>query len=169
LEYLYATDPISAKHLQVVCVFREALPRECVRIWFHYRGFAENTKYYRFTAMIWNASTRLGVGLGRMWVSDKITSPWQDEVQDNCVFRRQETRYLVVRYAPPGNILREMASNVPKRPTTFWDAEHIVDHGFESTVRITFARNGVNNIFGNWLSFVTTLLNLYLCGTSRIL
>ncbi|EDW50062.1 Golgi-associated plant pathogenesis-related protein 1 [Drosophila sechellia] len=148
LEYLYATGPVTGKHLQIVCVFRDALPRECVRIWFHYRGFAENTKYYRFTAMIWNASTRLGVGLGRI----------------------QETRYLVVRYAPPGNVLGEMASNVPKRPTTFWDSEHISgDHGSESTVRITFARNGVHNIFGNWLSFVTTLLNLYLCGTSRIL
>ncbi|EDW92849.1 uncharacterized protein Dyak_GE20951, isoform A [Drosophila yakuba] len=143
---LYATGPVKSKHIQIVCVFRDANPRDCVRDWFHYRGFADNKRYYKFTAMIWNASTRLGVGLSRI----------------------QETRYLVVRYAPPGNILREMESNVPKRPTVFWDSQEGIGDWLESTAPTLSVRNGVSNIVANWLCCVTTLLNVYLCGTSKI-
>ncbi|EDV50174.2 uncharacterized protein Dere_GG14591 [Drosophila erecta] len=124
---LHATGPITSKHIQIVCLFRDAYPRDCVRDWFHYRGFADNKKYYKFTAMIWNASTRLGVGLGRI----------------------QETRYLVVRYAPPGNILQEMESNVPKRPTIFWDSQDIIADFLESTLPSTSGLKVVSaNVFG---------------------
>ncbi|KAH8349696.1 hypothetical protein KR084_004390, partial [Drosophila pseudotakahashii] len=96
---LHGMGPIDGKYTQNICVFHDAKPRACVRDWFHYRGYRNNRKYYQFTAMIWNASTKLGVGLARI----------------------KDTRYLVVRYAPPGNILKDMEFNVPKRLTHFWD------------------------------------------------
>jgi len=58
--------PIDGRFTQNVCVFRDCFPRACVRDWFHYRGYRNNKKYYKFTAMIWNASTTLGVGLARV-------------------------------------------------------------------------------------------------------
>ncbi|XP_017059607.1 secreted protein RBT4 [Drosophila ficusphila] len=98
---LHGMGPIDGKYTQNICIFRNALPRSCVREWFHYRGYDDDWKYYQFTAMIWNASTNLGVG----------------------VAKRKQTRCLVVRYVPPGNILKEMRYNVPSRIKDPWDEE----------------------------------------------
>ncbi|XP_017063500.1 ectin isoform X2 [Drosophila eugracilis] len=123
------------EYIQIVCIFRAAFPRICVRKWFHYRGFGNNEQYYKFTAMIWNASTRLGVGLSR----------------------KMETRYLVVRYAPPGNILSEMELNVPKRKKNFWDEEEIWEHEDYPMPTSTEPSAGPK-IFRNWIFFITSIL-----------
>ncbi|XP_050741902.1 Golgi-associated plant pathogenesis-related protein 1 [Drosophila biarmipes] len=123
--------PIGGRYTQNVCVFHDALPRACVRDWFHYRGYRNNKKYYKFTAMIWNASTHLGVGLARV----------------------HDTRFLVVRYVPPGNILAEMEFNVPKRLTHFWDKpEESVDvDDSPHKERTTTDPNSGSRAFSNWI------------------
>lgn len=131
--------PIDGRFTQNVCVFRDCFPRACVRDWFHYRGYRNNKKYYKFTAMIWNASTTLGVGLARV----------------------KDTRFLVVRYVPPGNILKDMEFNVPKRPTHFWDkAEETVDVD-QYAVRTTTDRNSGSSAFANWILKTYILTQIY--------
>ncbi|XP_070071499.1 Golgi-associated plant pathogenesis-related protein 1 isoform X1 [Drosophila takahashii] len=136
---LHGLGPIDGNYTQNICVFHDAKPRACVRDWFHYRGYRNNRKYYQFTAMIWNASTKLGVGLARI----------------------KDTRYLVVRYAPPGNILKDMQFNVPKRLTHFWDKydEAInVDYDDNGKPSTTTDLNSGSELYANWLLFITYIL-----------
>jgi len=67
----------------------------------------------------------------------------------------------VVRYVPPGNILKDMEFNVPKRPTHFWDkAEETVDVD-QYAVRTTTDRNSGSNAIANWILKTYILTQIY--------
>ncbi|XP_022221276.2 Golgi-associated plant pathogenesis-related protein 1-like [Drosophila obscura] len=79
-----------------LCITR-LKPVDCITNWYNERVMHDysaprlNSETEHFTALIWKASTKLGIGL----------------------FSKDETHYVVARYKPKGNIISEFKENVP--------------------------------------------------------
>ncbi|KRF99294.1 uncharacterized protein Dwil_GK27574 [Drosophila willistoni] len=75
-------------------------PRTCVQLWYdeielyNFKKGEYSTKTGHFTAVVWKATTHLGVGHKKNEASKKV--------------------YVVARYLPPGNVIGQFIENVPK-------------------------------------------------------